>query len=85
MSHPFTYSDKRRFVSFLGGGGFIPPAGVVLHAVSGGDQPPGADEGRSTHVAVVPHVEADLPGELPGLGVLAAHDTGRLEHAPPAV
>lgn len=63
----------------------VPRAAVVLHAVSGGDQPARADDGRSTHMAVVLDVEADLPGELPILCVLAAHDTRGLEFAPPTV
>jgi len=53
--------------------------------VGGGDQPGRTDDGRSTHVTETFDVKADLPGKLPGFCILAAHNTRRLEHAPPAV
>lgn len=49
------------------------------------DQPVRTDDGRSAHMAEAFDVEADLPGELALLCILAAHDSRRLEHTPPTV
>ena len=63
----------------------LPGFAVVLDAVGGGDQPALADDGGATEVAVILAVQTDLPGELPGHCVLAAHDTGRFEQTPPTI
>lgn len=63
----------------------LPCFGVILHTVGGGDQPALTDDGRSAHVAETFDMEADLPGKLPCIGVLTAHNTRRLKHSAPAV
>lgn len=63
----------------------LPCPVIILHTVGSSDHPARADDGRSAHMAIAFDVEADLPGELALLCVLAAHDTRRLEHAPPTV
>ena len=63
----------------------LPCRAVILHAVGRSDQPAWTDDGRSAHVTVIFDVQADLPGILPFLCVLTAHDTRRLELTPPAV
>lgn len=63
----------------------LPCPAIILHTVGSSDQPAWTDDRRSTHVAKVFDVEADLPGELALLSILTADNTRRLEHAPPTV
>lgn len=63
----------------------LPHAAAILHTVGSSDQPAWTDDGRAAHVTGTFDVEADLPGKLPFFCILTAHDTRRLEHAPPAV
>lgn len=63
----------------------LPCPAIILHTVGSSDQPARTDDGGPAHMTVTFDVEADLPGELALLCILAAHDTRRLEHAPPTV
>lgn len=63
----------------------LPCLAIILHAVSSSDQPQWTDDGRSTDVAIIFDVEADLPGKLSLFCILTTDDTRRFEHVPPTV
>lgn len=63
----------------------IPCPAVILHTMGSGDQPAWTDDGRSAHVTEILDMEADLPGKLPFIRVLTAHNTWRLELIPSTV
>lgn len=63
----------------------LPCPTIILHTMGSSDQPLRTNDGGSAHMTEAFDVEADLPGELALLGILAAHDARRLEHASPTI